>query len=1034
MNSITDFALNNSRTVVIVVLVIFFGGIILFGKVPKLEDPYITIREAVVQAKNPGMSVKKIERLVTRPIEEKIRSIGEVNDIKDSTSKVGECLIHVTIKDEVPAKDLPMAWQLLRNHMNDLAPTLPVGTIGPMVNDTFGDTSMATIALWSDGFSMAEMRETAREIRERINLMKGIQKVDLTGVQEERIYIEYSNAKLAQLGIEPQVIGQALQQQNTIQPAGRVDIDGTEVILETLGSFKSIEEIGDALIPIAGTQAAIPLRDIASIRKVYVEPIQNPAYYNGHQAIVLSVFLIKGADAVEFGERLKKEIRVIEQSLPLGYKLDFATFQPELIIKAVNGMVSNVIQSVAIVVSVVMILLGLRTGLIVGSFIPLVMLFGVVMMSVMNIEMQRISLATMIIALGMFVDNAIVVSDSIKVNMESGLDRREAVLKSGRDLSLPLLTSTLTTVFAFGPIILQIGSTGDYTKSLGQVMIILLMGSWFFSMFASTSFCYWFMKTEPTDEPDNETDKKEEIDPYQGKFYQIYRNILVFSLRNRLIVLGCVGVIFVLAVYGFTKIPRILFPNGDRNQYTVYLDFPAGTAIEVTDSNVRKFCDWLQDKGQNPKVTGSIAYVGNGGPRFFLSLSPMDPDPNNAFVIVNTQTGDQVEEMIKRTRQYLLDYIPDVSGRVNAMFLGASEPGILEIRLSGPDIDVLEKQAEQLKAGLRNIPGTLSIKDDWNNRVISGKVEVDQYRARRSGLTSQAVANSLSAFIDGSTITDFHQGNVDIPIVGRGTKEERDSLSSLSTLNIYSQSGNTSVPVNQVADVYQKGELSRIVRYNQERTIKVSAKNQVLKAVQLFEQIKPTLDEMYFPPAHHWEMGGELENSAKAMSKLSKPLFPCFAAIVMLLVWQFNSIRRAAIIILTMPLVLVGAVVGLFVMHADFGFMAILGLLALAGSIVNNGIIMIDQIEENRRDGQTPYDAVVNSAVSRFRPILLSVSTTMLGFMPLIIYHDALFYNMACVMFFGLGIGSLFTLNYVPALYTLFFRIEIPKKQVGLTA
>jgi multidrug efflux pump subunit AcrB len=493
-------------------------------------------------------------------------------------------------------------------------------------------------------------------------------------------------------------------------------------------------------------------------------------------------------------------------------------------------------------------------------------------------------------------------------------------------------------------------------------------------------------------------------------------------------VLGVVGLVFLMAVFGFTKIPRILFPNGDRNQFTINLDLPAGTHIEETDRTVREFSAWLQNEKENPEITGAIAYVGNGGPRFFLSLSPTDPDPNSAFIIVNTQTGDQVEELIKRTRHHLLDHFPNVLGRVKAMFLGASEPGILEIRLSGPNIDVLWEQAEQLKTGLRNIPGTIDIKHDWNNRVSSTKVEVDQYRARRSGLTSNDVAVSLSFFIDGATITDFHEGNVDIPIVGRGIEAERESDTSIQTLNVYSRTKNTSVPLNQVADVYGVGELSRIVRYNQERTIKVSAKHQVMKAVELFEAIKPTLDGLTFPQGHYWEMGGELENSAKAMNKLSKPLFPCFAAIIILLVWQFNSIRRAAIIMLTMPLVLVGAAVGLLVMGADFGFMAILGLLALAGSIVNNGIVMIDKIEENKREGQSPYDAVINSAISRFRPILLSVSTTMLGFTPLIIYHDALFYNMACVMFFGLGIGSLFTLNYVPALYALFFRIKAPER------
>ena len=361
------------------------------------------------------------------------------------------------------------------------------------------------------------------------------------------------------------------------------------------------------------------------------------------------------------------------------------------------------------------------------------------------------------------------------------------------------------------------------------------------------------------------------------------------------------------------------------------------------------------------------------------------------------------------------------------MWLGGTETGLMQVRLSGPDTGVLKEQTEQLMAALRKIPGTVDVKQDWNNQVFTARADVDQARARRAGVTSKNVADTLAFFVDGKTATDYHQGNVQIPIVGRGVLTERDSPDSLSTLGIRSSSGD-SVPLNQVADVYVVGELNRIMRYNQERTITVSAKNQVLKASEIFAGIKPTLDGMDFPRNHYWEVGGELEDSARAMKNLLKWMLPCFGGIVFLLVWQFNSIRRAAIIILTMPLVIVGSVVGLLVMKADFGFMVILGLLALAGSIVNNGIVMIDKIEENRRDGQTPYDAVVNSAVSRFRPILLSVSTTMLGFSPLIINHDPLFYGMASIMFFGLGIGSLFTLNYVPALYTLFFRIKAPDR------
>ena len=1025
MKGITGFALNNSRTVIMTIVLVIVGGVYAFIGLPKLEDPLITIREAVVVAKYPGMPVEQVERLITRPIEEEIRSMGEVDEIKDSTSKVGECLIHVTIKDEVPSEQLPATWKLLRNRMDDVKPELPEGTIGPMVNDTFGDTSVATIALWSDGFSMAEMHETARQIRERLNLMKGIQKVDFTGVQDERIYLEVSNAKIAQLGIDIAVIGQSLREQNILLPGGRIDVDDVEIIVETQGRFKSIGEIGEVLIPISGTQATIPLRDIATIRKAYVEPIHNPAYYNGHQSIVLSIFILKGVDAVEFGERLKKEVQEIERSLPWGYVLEFATYQPKLIKKAVSGMVINVIESVAIVLVVVMLLLGLRTGLIVGSFIPLVMLFGLLVMSALGIDMERMSLATMIIALGMFVDNAIVVSDDIKVNLETGMARMDAVLKTGNSLSVPLLTSTLTTVFAFGPILLQIGSTGDYTSSLGSVMIILLMGSWFFSMFSSTSMCYWFLKTKPA----GDGDKKQESDPYQGKFYRIYRRILEISLRYRTLVLVFTGGVFALALYAATFIPQAFFPSGDRNQFLIYLDLPAGTSIEETDRTVRELSAWLQDKKENPEITGTIAYVGNGGPRFFLSLSPVDPDPFVGFLIVNTQTNKEVPKLVQRTGQYLVNHFPNVRGRVKAMWLGASETGLMEIRLSGPDTGVLQEQAEQLMAAFLKIPGTMDIKQDWNNRVLTVKADVDQNRARRVGVTSKDVADTLEFFIDGTTTTSYHQGNVQIPIVARGVEDERDSPDSLRTLGIRTSSGG-SVPVSQVADVYAVGELNRIMRYNQERTITVSAKNQVLKASEMYAALKPTLDGMEFPNNHHWAVGGELEDSAKAQRNLVKWMLPCFGGIVFLLVWQFNSIRRAAIIILTMPLVIVGSVVGLLVMQADFGFMVILGLLALAGSIVNNGIVMIDKIEENRREGQTPYDAVVNSAVSRFRPILLSVSTTMLGFTPLIINHDPLFYGMACIMFFGLGIGSLFTLNYVPALYSVFFRVKLPANNV----
>jgi multidrug efflux pump subunit AcrB len=1019
--SITDFALNNSRTVILSMIFIIFAGLYLYTDFPKLEDPSIIIREAVVAAQYPGMPTERVERLITRPIEEQLRSMGEVDEIR-STSKPGSTIIHVTIKDEVPSNDLPDLWKHLRNKMHDVVPELPTGTIGPIVNDEFGDTAVAIVALWSDGFSLADMHEVARDTRERLAILKGLKKIELYGVQDERIFLELSNSKLSQFGISPRTIRQALEKQNVILPGGRVNVGGIEYIIEPTGNFNQVSEINSILIPIPGTEKVIPLQDLAIIKRGYVDPPEKPAYFNGKQAIVLSFILLPGVNAVSFGGILTEKLHELEQSLPLGYNFDYATYQPDLINASVNGMVINVIETIVIVLVVVMLFLGIRIGLIVGSFVPLVMLLGIVVMSLYDIEMQRMSLASMIIALGMLVDNGIVVAEDIKSRMEIGTPRKEAVLLAGRTLSLPLLTSTLTTVFAFAPMLLTEGSTGDYTRSLGQVVSILLLGSWFLSMYATTSSSYWFMKVKPL-----ASTGEGPADPYQGKVYRVYKGLLKGLLRVRsLVILAIIGALFV-AGYGFKFVDKTFFPPGDRNQYLIYLDFPAGTRIEETDRTIRAISLWLQDKKVNSEITGTVAYVGNGGPRFFLSLSPDDPDANYGFIIVNTETNLQVPELVERTREHLLTHFPNVRGRVKAMWLGSTETGMLEIRLSGPNIAVLREQAAVLEGALKAIPGSLDVRQDWNNLVNKVIVNVDQERARRAGITSQEVADTLDAFIDGTTISDYRSDDTVIPIVARGLESERTNPVDLASIGIYSHKNKTSVPLSQIADSYTVGELSKLKRYYQERTITVSGKHQVMTAIELFNTLKPTLDSLNFPPGHWWEMGGELEESAKAQKKLGKWMLPCFGFIVVLLVWQFNSFRRATIILITIPLVFIGVVIGLFVMKASFGFMVILGLLSLAGTIINNGIVLIDKIESLRQEGSAVYNAIVDACVSRLRPIFMSVTTTVLGFLPLILSKDPLFYGMAVAMAFGLLIGTVFTLGFVPVMYSLFFRVKIPK-------
>jgi multidrug efflux pump subunit AcrB len=726
--------------------------------------------------------------------------------------------------------------------------------------------------------------------------------------------------------------------------------------------------------------------------------------------------LLPAVDAVGFGERLKKRLKEIKGNLPVGYNFDFATYQPELINEAVSSMVTNVIQSLVIVLVVVVILLGFRTGMIVGSFIPLVMLSGLIGMAFMGVEMQRMSLAAMIIALGMLVDNGICVAEEITTRMQMGMKRMDAVSQTGRLLAVPLLTSTLTTVLAFCPMVLQDGGAGDYTRSLGLVIAFLLLASWFLSMTSTASACNWFMKVKPL--------PKEVSDPYSGKMYKIYHGILIWMLDHRLIVLSLVMGILAFSLFIFTFIPKTFFPPGDRNQYLLYLDFPAGTRIEETNATVKKIVKWLNSKEKNPELTSNVAYVGSGGPRFYLSLSPDDPDSNYAFIIANTETTEQVPDCVDRTRRYIMETYPNVRGRIKQMWLGSTETGFFEVRLMGHDIEFLRETADKVQKDLMALPGAIDVRQDWNNLVPRVKIEVDQARARRVGLSTVDVGDSLEFFITGGQVSDFYYGYTYVPIIARGDEKERTSLNSIYTLGIFSKTTKKNVPLVQVADAYTYGDYDRIKRYNQQICITVSGKSSELKAGQIFELLKPKLDKIKFPKGNHWELGGELEESWKSQKRLMKWFPICFLAIICLLVWQFNSFRRAAIIVLTMPLVLVGAVVGMLIMNADFGFMVILGLLALAGSIVNNGIVLIDRIESYIEEGKTRYDAIIHSCLNRFRPIFLSVATTVLGLFTLIWPYNPLFYGMASVMIFGLAIGTVFTLGFVPVLYSLFFNVK----------
>ncbi len=1020
MSAITRFSLSDRRMTIVFIATVIVMGLLLFFDFPRQEDPPIVIREVVVTAFFPGMAPADMEELVTRLLEAELRTLPELADIW-SYSRNGVSIIHAETRDEID--DLDLVWQKVRNKMLDIKPVLPDGTIGPFVNDEFGLVTVASIALWSEGFSKAEMRIVARDIRDRLYELPGIRKIELYGVHEEQVFLKFSPLRLAQFGLTVREIIDTLVEQNIILPGGQVDARAQRVIVTPTGNFQSVADIENVEFSIPETRQTIFLKDFLTVERGYLDPPRDLVYFNGRRAIVIGVSITPGVNAVAFGERLTRKVQTLEAQLEIGYVMEYATFQPELVEAAVNGGLNNVYQTVGIVLAVVILFLGMRTGLIVGSFVPLTMLMGLIVMRLFAIELERVSIASCIIALGMLVDNGIVIAEDIRSRMERGQERREACLETGRTLAIPLLTSSLTTILAFMPMLLIDGQVGDYAFSLPMVVIILLLSSWSLSMYVTPAMCFWFMKIKALPEPGGASEGESSAeDPYAGKFYGIYRSLLARMLKLRLIVVAAAVAAILGGGFVASQLVREFFGPSDRNQFLVYIDLPAGYGIETTDATVRRLTDWLGDRKENPEVKSTIAYVGTGGPRFFLVLAPVQPNPHVAFMVIDTASGDQVEPVIQRLRRHFAAHFPEATLRAKQMWMGSEEPGNVEIRLIGLDREYLYAKGRELASALQALPGTLDVYNDWENKLLNTRIQVDQVRARRAGVSSREVARSLQAHMDGITITDYREADTAIPVVARSYPQERRDLGDLWNVLVKSSRTEEMVPLPQIAAIQTYWDYFRINRRNQERCLTVEFKHADLLAPELLEAARPLIDGLELAPGYRWEVGGELETSVETLGKMKAWMPLCVFGIVVLLIWQFKSFRRPLIIFITIPLAFTGAFIGLFLMRAAFDFFAILGLLSLAGVIINNGIVLIDKIDAERTAGQAE-DPVVQAAISRLRPILMTTVTTVLGLMPLILSNDPLFFSMAVVIASGLILGTVLTLGVVPVLYAVFMRI-----------
>jgi len=1023
--SITQFAIEKKRITGAFLIIIFVAGLMTFQKMSRSEDPGFIIRTATVLTYFPGASPERIEQLVTDKLEKIIQEMPEIDNMI-SESKPGVSIIYVNIKESY-TKMRPI-WDSLRRKANRAAQQLPAGVRGPFVNDEFGDVYGTLISITGEGYAYAELKEVADDTRNELLLIEEVAKVEIVGAQEERVFVEFNNARLGELGISPAQLQSILESRNIIFPGGEVFTPDEQIVVEPSGNFESVEELRRTVIKLPGRSSLIYLGDVARIKRGYIDPATTKVTYMGEPALILAISLREGGNIINLGEAVKEKVRWLQQVYPIGVDFQIIYFQPRFVDRKVDDFTNSLIQAIVIVTAVMLLFLGIRTGLVVASLIPMAMVTSLMIMGFLNIGLDQMSLAALIIALGMLVDNAIVMSESILVQISEGKKAVQAALDSAKELRIPLLISSLTTAAAFLPIFLAESSTGEYTAPIFKVVTITLLCSWVLTLTMIPLFCVLFLKV-----------KEQKPEGYNSQFYQRYRKALLVVLRRPVLTVVAVIVLFFAVMQLTPFIPAIFFPANDKPVVFAEIKLPVGTPLGKTEEIVHQTENFiknemmaeLNDDGKVKKhgVLEWTSFIGSGPPRFYLSLAQEPQSPEYAFLLLNVTDRWKMEnDFIPRLENYCRQNLPDVTPNIGPLYLGPPVTAPIEIRISGKEADEVFDIADQVKAKLTEIPGTKNIQDNWGERTKKLFVHINQPRAQRAGLTSQDIALSLQTILSGIQTTDYREGDEVIPVILRSVAADRKDVEKLESHNIFDQATGRAVPLKQVADVEIIFQPSKILRRDRLKTLTVSANlSSGYNAIAISNKLEPWLQEQkqYWPVGYRYEQGGEIESSGKANESIGVKVPIAFLVIILLLVAQFDSFRRPIIILLTIPLGLIGVIIGLLITQEPLGFVAFLGIIGLAGIVINNAIVLLDRIKiEIEQNGLEPARAIVEASQRRLRPILLTTATTIGGLLPLWFGGGPLFEAMAVAIIFGLMFATVLTLGFVPVLYSLFFRVK----------
>ncbi len=1019
--NIAEFCIRRKTVTVAVAVAMFVAGVASYFNLGRLEDPEFTIKNAQIVTMYPGATASEVAEQVTDPIETAVQQLGQLKRVT-STSYPGKSIVMVEMKDRYGKDDLPQIWDELRRKVNDMASALPQGCSRPMVLDDYGDVYGVFYAIYGDGYSYAELKEHAKLLRRELLLCDDVAKIDLVGDLQEVVYFELPRARMASLGISPAMIENVLRGQNTASDSGHVEIGDKYVRIHPGGKIRTVEDFGELMLTVRdddGGSSTVRLRDVIDIRRGYQEPPGTVVRYNGRNAIGLGISTVKGGNVMTMGDSIDRRMRELLPQTPIGIEVGVISHQASSVDAAVSGFVVNLVESVIIVIAVLLFTMGLRSGVLIGAVLVLTVMATVMVMDWVGVLFERISLGAFIIALGMLVDNAIVITEAVLVAAQRRERRIPAAIDVVKRTQWPLLGATVIAVLSFAPIGASQDATGEFCRSLFLVLLISLMLSWVFAITVTPLFAAKFLVPgspaagrQPTAAPP---------DPYGGAFYRGYRAFLVFCITHRYLAWAVLLGLLFASIMGFRHVKQNFFPESTRPQYMVHVWMPEGTAIDATEKRAEAMAEAVKSfEG----VTGVTTITGGGGLRFLLTYAPEDPSSAYAILFVDVTSSKIIDGLMEKTDEIAHEVAPDALVYSQKFVLGPGDPQKIQFRLIGPDPAILRAASERALEIMRADGGLKEIQCDWRNRVDLIVPEVAEHRARKLGVTREDVSRALKSATEGVTVGSYLERDETLPIVMRAPEAERTGFDALRDVWTWSSNLGCPVPVAQAVNRFRNvSEEARLKRRNRLAclTVKCNAKEGTAAEARL--RVRDALEKLgdSLPVGCRWEWGGEYESSQNANKGLSGMIPPIAAMMILVVVMLFNSFRQTVVIFMTVPLIIVGVVAGLLGFGEPFGFMALLGFLSLVGMQIKNAIVLMDEIKAQLAAGVKPFEALVMSGVTRLRPVANAALTTVLGMMPLV--ADAFYSAMAVTVMCGLAFATVLTMVVIPVNYALLYNI-----------